>query len=282
VIGDAGEPLPALSADPLAPSRTKASPVARRIAARRGVDLASLTGTGPSGRVVRVDVERAVSAGHDAVPEAPRGIAESRATVPDLELRVEVDMGAAAALRELLREVAEPSPTIDDLIVKAVALALREFPTVNDADGDGSAAGHARINVGIVVAADDALVVPTIFDADQKSLGQISSRTRALAARVRDGSIARSELAGATFTVSNLGMYGVDSFSAVTNPPQSALLAVGALKRRPVVDESGEVVARPTILLTLACDHRILGGGAGARFLSRVRDLLERPYALVL
>ena len=212
-----------------------------------------------------------------------RRMAESRATVPDIELRSEVDMGEAVALREQLREVADPAPSLNDFIVKAAALALREFPRVNGAYRDGALETFSRVNVGIAVAAEDALLVPTIFDADQKSLGEIGREARALAARVRDGSITPAELAGGTFTVSNLGMYGVDSFSAVINPPQAAILAVGALKRRPVVDEqSGELVARPTVVLTLACDHRILYGVDGARFLGRVRELLEKPHALLL
>jgi pyruvate dehydrogenase E2 component (dihydrolipoamide acetyltransferase) len=138
------------------------------------------------------------------------------------------------------------------------------------------------VNVGIAVAGADALIVPTIFDADIKSLGEISRSARALAERVRAGSIAPGDLAGGTFTVSNLGMYGVDSFSAVINPPQAAILAVGALRPRPIVDESGAIVARPTIQLTLACDHRIVYGVDGARFLARLRELLERPVSLVL
>jgi pyruvate dehydrogenase E2 component (dihydrolipoamide acetyltransferase) len=136
--------------------------------------------------------------------------------------------------------------------------------------------------VGIAVAADDALLVPTIFDADTKSLGEIARTARALAAEVRDGSITPADLAGGTFSISNLGMYGVDSFSAVINPPQAAILAVGSLRRRPVVDESGEIVARQTIQLSLACDHRIIYGVDGARFLSRVRELLEHPLSLLL
>jgi pyruvate dehydrogenase E2 component (dihydrolipoamide acetyltransferase) len=138
------------------------------------------------------------------------------------------------------------------------------------------------VNVGIAVAGEDMLVVPTIFDADTKSLGEIGRTARALARRVRDGSIAPGDVAGGTFTVSNLGMYGVDSFSAVINPPQAAILAVGSLRRRPVVDESGAVVARATVVLTLACDHRIVYGVDGARFLGRVSELLERPLSLLM
>jgi pyruvate dehydrogenase E2 component (dihydrolipoamide acetyltransferase) len=209
-------------------------------------------------------------------------MAESRATVPDIELSSEVDMSRAVALREQLREVSDPAPSINDLIVKASALALREFPRVNGAYRDSRFESYARVNVGIAVAAEDSLVVPTIFDADTKSLAEIGQSARALAARVRDGSIAPADLAGGTFTVSNLGMYGVDSFSPVINLPQAAILAVGSLRPRPVVDDSGAIVARPTIVLTLACDHRILYGADGARFLARVRELLERrPVALL-
>jgi pyruvate dehydrogenase E2 component (dihydrolipoamide acetyltransferase) len=209
-------------------------------------------------------------------------MADSRATVPDFELRCEVDMGAAVELRERLREVADPAPSYNDFVVKAAALALREFRRVNASYRDGSVATYARINVGIAVAADDALVVPTIFDADRMSLGEIARMTRSLAARVREGTISPAEMDGGTFTVSNLGMYGVDSFSAVINPPQAAILAVGSLKPRAIVRDDGQLAARPTILLSLSCDHRVLYGADGARFLARVRDLLERPDALVL
>jgi pyruvate dehydrogenase E2 component (dihydrolipoamide acetyltransferase) len=299
--------------------RPKASPLARRIASQLDVDLSVLAGSGPQGRVTRADVERAAAAGNgtspstEVAPSAPvtdpgaadamvtrakggstlhqltrlqrtvaRRMAESRATVPDIELRSEVDMSEAVALRERLREVADPAPSFNDFIVKAVALALRAFPRVNGAYRDGQFETFERVNVGIAVAAEDALVVPTIFDADIKSLGEISRTARTLAARVRDGSIAPAELSGGTFTVSNLGMHGIDSFSAVINPPQAAILAVGALRPRPVVDESGQVVARPTVLLTLACDHRIVYGVDGARFTARVRELLERPLSLLL
>ena len=298
--------------------RPKASPLARRLAAELDIDLTGLAGSGPQGRVIRADVDRVISLRNgggaagagEPEPTAPdsiaadsvasakgeselheltrlqrtvaRRMAESRATVPDIELRTEVDMGNAVELRERLREVADPAPSLNDLIVKAAALALREFPKVNGAYRDASLETYSRVNVGIAVAAEDALVVPTIFDADRKSIGEIAAATRTLAARVRAGSISPAELGGGTFTVSNLGMYGVDSFSAVINPPQSAILAVGALKRRPVVTESGELVASPTIILTLACDHRIIYGVDAARFLGRVRELLEKPHALLL
>ncbi len=286
--------------------RAKASPLARRIAAQAGLDLVGLSGSGPQGRVIRADVERAL-AGAGAQRAAPPGpadvgakgetlvielsrtqqtvarrMAESRATVPDIELRVEVDMGEAVALREQLRELTDPLPTVNDLVVKACALALREFPRVNGAYRDGRFELFSRINVGIAVAAEDALVVPTVTDADAKSLSEIAQASRRLAARVRDGQISPAELAAGTFTVSNLGMYGVDSFSAVINQPQAAILTVGVLRPRAVVDSGGAIVARPTLILTLACDHRMLYGADGARFLARVRELLERPLALLV
>ncbi|HEY1569579.1 MAG TPA: dihydrolipoamide acetyltransferase family protein [Solirubrobacteraceae bacterium] len=284
--------------------RVKASPVARRVAAELGVDLAALAGSGPHGRVIRADVERSVPASPPASRAAAprtdsakgnttrtrptrvqetvaRRMAESRATVPDFELRCEVDMTQAVALRTQLSEIADPPPTYNDFIVRAVALALREFPRVNGAYRDSGFETYSRVNVGIAVAADDALLVPTIFDADQRSVIQIAAASRELAAKVRDGSVLPADLSGGTFSVSNLGMYGLDSFTAVINSPQAAILAVGSLKPRAVVDEAGSVVARPTVHLTLACDHRILYGADGARFLARVRDLLQKPVALL-
>ncbi len=291
------------------PGRPKASPLARRLAAERGVDLTALAGSGPNGRVIRADVERAAAGANGGV-QAPapshepgvsvkgeatvhtlnrlqrtvaRRMAESRATVPDFELRCEVDMTGIVELRERLREATDTVISYNDFVVKAVALALREFPRVNASYRDGAVETYDRINVGIAVAADDALVVPTILDADRLSLGEISRTARELAARVRDGSISPAELSGGTFTVSNLGMYGVDSFSAVINPPQAAILAVGALRPRPVALESGQVAARQTLMLTLACDHRMLYGADAARFLDRLREFLERrPDALLL
>jgi pyruvate dehydrogenase E2 component (dihydrolipoamide acetyltransferase) len=274
--------------------RAKASPLARRLAAEHGIDLGGLTGSGPEGRVIRADVEQALAAAGNGASSAmqeltnlqrtvARRMAESRATVPDLELRVEVDMSSVLGLRDELRDLANPVPTINDFIVKACALALREFPKVNGSYRDSRLETHSRVNVGIAVAAEDALMVPIVVDADAKSVVEISRAARLLAARVREGSIAPAELSGGTFTVSNLGMYGIDSFSAVINPPQAAILAVGAARRRPVVDQdSGAVVARPTVVLSLACDHRIVYGAEGSRFLARVRELLERPLALLL
>jgi pyruvate dehydrogenase E2 component (dihydrolipoamide acetyltransferase) len=169
------------------------------------------------------------------------------------------------------------------MVVKACANALAEFPRVNAAYKDGKFELYSRVNIGVAVAAQDALVVPTIFDADKKSLGEISRSARAAIQKVREGKITPPELSGGTFTVSNLGMYGIDSFTAVINPPQAAILAVGSLKKRPVVDqESGRIVARDTMNVTLVSDHRILYGADGAEFLARVVKLLEKPLSLAL
>ena len=170
----------------------------------------------------------------------------------------------------------------NDMVVKACGVALRESPRVNGAYRDGRFELYGRVNVGVAVAAEGTLVVPTIFDADRKSLGAIAADARALIDKVRQGQITPPELSGGTFTVSNLGMYGIDSFTAVINPPQAAILAVGAVARKPVVDPGGRIVARNTMTVTLVCDHRIVYGADGAVFLARVRELLERPLSLAL
>ncbi len=306
--------------------RVKASPIARRVAKERGLDLHGLSGSGPGGRIVKADVERALAGGTAAPEAAPaqpapvaappaaptpgarekpetakghvevieltrlqqtvaRRMAESKATAPHFYLQAEFDMTAAVEGRARLKAMAkegEPVPTYNDLVVKACAIALREFPRANGSYRDGKIELYSRVNVGVAVAARDALVVPTVFDADMKGLRQIASETRALAARVRDGAITPPELSGGTFTVSNLGMYGISNFHAVINTPQAAILAVGELKAKPIVDDSGEIVARQMMGVTLACDHRILYGADGAQFLQRVRGLLEEPLGLAL
>jgi pyruvate dehydrogenase E2 component (dihydrolipoamide acetyltransferase) len=185
-------------------------------------------------------------------------------------------------LKSLAHEGAEAAPTYNDMVVKACALGLREYPTANGSYRDGRVLLHSRVNVGVAVAADAALVVPTVFDADAKALGEIARETRALAEKVRDGTITPPELGGGTFTVSNLGMFGISAFAAIINPPQAAIMSVGALTQRAVVADSGEVEARPILTLTLVCDHRILYGAEAALFLGRVRELLQAPAALTL
>jgi pyruvate dehydrogenase E2 component (dihydrolipoamide acetyltransferase) len=315
--------------------RPKASPVARRIARELGLDLAQLTGSGPGGRIVKVDVERAASSAGGAAGGVPRGaeprlaastvgepaatgpadgeagptpspetakgtvsyeepsklqsvvarrMAESKATAPHFYLEAEIDMSRLVVARGQIKAgTAEGAvvPSFNDMVVKACALALREHPRANGAYRDGRFELYSRVNVGVAVAAKDALVVPTIFDADQKSLRQIATDARALAQRVRDGQVTPPELSGATFTVSNLGMFGIDSFAAVINPPQAAILAVGAIAERPVVRD-GQFATAHLMRVNLACDHRILYGAPAAEFLARIRALLEEPLALAL
>ena len=314
-------PAPASSAD--GDGRVKASPVARRMAQELNVQLDQVQGSGPGGRIVKADVEAAAGteqrppAGKPAdgsvegraladrapAPETAKGevqvieltrlqatvarrMAEAKATIPHFYLSMEIDMTEAVKLRARLKEIAaegQPVPTFNDMVVKASARTLRDFPRANGSYRDGHLELYARVNVGVAVAAQDALVVPTIFDADVKSLGEIAARSRELAQKVRDGNITPPELSGGTFTVSNLGMFGISNFSAVINPPQAAILAVGALEPKAVVDsETRRVAVRDMMGVTIACDHRILYGADGAQFLGRVRDLLEQPLALAL
>lgn len=205
-----------------------------------------------------------------------RRVAESRATVPSFTLTVEVDMGAGQALRS---EVGE-RVTVTHLVIKACGLALREHPRVNGSYRDARFELHERVNVGVMVATDDGIVSPTVTDADTIGLAAVARATARLVARARSGELTSPEVSGATFTVSNLGMLGVTRFDAVITPPHAAILAVGAITERPAVRD-GLVVARPLMELTLSCDHRIVYGDEGARFLARVRELLEAPQALV-
>ena len=286
------------------PGRACATPVARRTAAELGVALGTLTGTGPGGRIVSADVRRAATQGPAATTSTPGGLdkgfaetveltamqrtiarrmIESTTTIPHFALSAEIGMAAAVALRNDLKELwPDAVPSLNHLVVKAVALALREFPLLNASYVDGAVVRYSRINVGVAVATDDALLVPAIFDADQKSLAEIGHESRALAERVRNRTVTALELSGGTFTVSNLGMFGIRNFTAVIDPPQTAILAVGEVSRRPFVQESGEIVAREQMDVTLSSDHRVVYGADGARFLARVRTLLERPLALIL
>lgn len=213
-----------------------------------------------------------------------RRMAESKATAPHFYLRATVDMSEAVAGRAQVKARAMPGdviPSFNDMIVKACALALREHPRANGAYRDGRFELYSQVNVGVAVAAEDTLIVPTLFDADRKGLRQIAQESRALATKVREGEITPPELSGATFTVSNLGMYGIDGFSAVINPPQAAILAVGAIEERPVIRD-GETTTAHLMQVDLACDHRILYGAPAAKFLARVRALLEEPLSLAL
>jgi pyruvate dehydrogenase E2 component (dihydrolipoamide acetyltransferase) len=237
----------------------------------------------PSGQTAKGEVEVVELSKLQQV--VARRMSESKATAPHFNLEAEIDMSAAVQARKRLKEMAgegEVVPTYNDMVVKACALALKEFPRANGSYKDGRFELYSRVNVGVAVAAQDALVVPTLFDADRKGLRQLAEETRALAAKVREGKITPPELSGGTFTVSNLGMFGVANFGAVINSPQAGILAVGALGPKPVVADSGEIVVAQRMGVTLACDHRILYGADGARFLARIRALLEEPLSLAL
>ncbi len=301
--------------------RTKASPLARRLAGELGVDIATVRGTGPDGRIVRADVEAAArgdaSSVRAAAPAAPapareapapsappsppapapgermplsrlqRTVAQrmvaSTTEAPQFALQRDVDAVELLALRRQLVEAAPEGegPSVNDLVVKAVAIAAAERPeAVSRFDGD-ALVRPSGIHVGIAVAVDRGLLVPVVRDADTKGVGRIAAETRDLAARCRDGSIKPHELEGSVISISNLGMFGIDRFTAIINPPETAILAVGRAAPRAVVRD-GAVVARATMTLTLSIDHRAVYGADGARFLGRVTELLERPGALVL
>ncbi|MCC6755406.1 MAG: 2-oxo acid dehydrogenase subunit E2 [Solirubrobacterales bacterium] len=295
--------------------RTKASPLARRIAADRGIDLSGLTGSGPGGRIIKVDVESAKAGPRptggpagvaslvtpsEATPADPakgppeiveltrtqqliaRRMVESKATIPHFYLRTVVDMDRAVEVRTAFKAAAGEGntvPSLNDFVVKATALALRRHPRANAAFRQGRFELYPRVNVGIAVAAEGTLIVPVINDADQLDLGGISEETRRLAGRVRTGEITPPELAGGTFTVSNLGMFGVTGFDAVINPGQAGILSVGEVAERPVIT-GGKVGSAHLMEITLACDHRILYGSDGAGFLASVKANLEEPGLL--
>ena len=311
-------PAPVAAPSPPAPAsesaggeRVKASPIARRIAGEAGLDLHSVSGSGPGGRIVKADVEGAGTAAPASTPAtAPattssgdetsgrgtvttteptrtqtliaRRMAESRATVPSFTLQISVDMTTATTLRAEAKATGgegQAVPTINDMVIKASALALREQPQANGAWRDGKFEHYSRINIGVAVAGPGTLVAATVFDADAKTLAEISTETGELAERVRSGTITPPQTSGGTFTVSNLGMFGVRSFEAVINTPQAAILAVGAVEQRAAVHE-GVIEPRMLMELTLACDHRILYGADGAELLARIKALLEAPLSL--
>jgi pyruvate dehydrogenase E2 component (dihydrolipoamide acetyltransferase) len=276
------EPAASNGAPPAA-DRPNASPVARRTALELGLSLHGIAGTGPGGRITREDVQRAAGADVTAAPSADgrgdvsvveltptqstiaRRMAQSAATIPVFTVSIDADVSQIVALRKSV----EDSPSLNDFVVKAAALTLREFPRFNASYTDGAVHCFSRVNVGIAVATDDALLVPVVFDADEKALSEISAETRTLAAAARSRSLRPEELRDGTFTVSNLGMFGVRSFTAIVDPPQVAILAVGG-----AVDGA--------MTLTLSCDHRVVYGADGARFLSRLRELLEQPLLLAV
>ena len=286
---------------------------AARRARELGVDLSTLTGTGPRGRIRLADVESAAAApaqagvGAEDAAAAPvagsetgRGrserlpltptqrviakrMSETTATVPHFRLSADVDFGEVLRLRKRLRSaVGEAAPTVNDIVVALAGRALREHPAVNSAFAGEAIERFERVNIGIAVARPGALLVPVVRDADRRSLGEIARETAALIERVRTSSSTPADLRDGTFTVSNLGMYGISAFDSIVNAPEAAILSVGAAQPRALVGEDGAVTSRPYATLTLACDHRAVYGADGAAFLARLRALLESPEVLVL
>jgi pyruvate dehydrogenase E2 component (dihydrolipoamide acetyltransferase) len=286
---------PAAAPAARADGRVKASPLARRIARERGLDLAAIAGTGPEGRIVAEDVERAAAAPEPAPAPAPAAeevelvpLTSVRKTIarrlteawqaPVFQLTSSADMTRSLELRERLVERAGEGvkPTISDLLTKLCALGLMRNRALNAHFVRDAIERHPRANVGIAVAAPQGLVVPVIPGCEAKSILEIAEVRAEVVGRARDNKLQRSDLEGGTFTISNLGMFGVEQFIAVLNPPQVAILAVGAIVERPVV-EDGETVIRPMLTLTLTCDHRAVDGADGARFLADVKAFLEEP-----
>jgi len=290
-------PAAAVAAQPSG-GRVKASPLAKKIAAQTGVDLRLLQGSGPGGRIVRRDVETAgaAPAAMRAVPDAEfedrplsqmraaiaRQMPLSKAPVPHFYVTNEVAMDRAWELREELNALeGQPKISLNDLVIRACALALLQHPGVNASfRGDAIRVFH-RAHIGIAVALEEGLITPVLRDCHAKSLAQIAVESRDLAERARVRKLRAQELSGATFSISNLGMFDVAEFSAIINPPEGAILAVGSVRRVPVVDEAGLGVGR-RMALTISCDHRVMDGAMGARFLQDVKRLLEEPLRLLI
>jgi pyruvate dehydrogenase E2 component (dihydrolipoamide acetyltransferase) len=284
--------------------RVKASPLARKIAAQSGVDLRLLQGSGPGGRIVRRDVEAAGTRGAAAVAPAvvpsaagpefedrplsairaaiARRMPLAKAPVPHFYVTSEVAMDRAWELREELNALeGQPKISLNDLVVRACALALMTHPGVNASfQGETIRVWH-RAHIGLAVALEDGLITPVLRDCQAKPLARIAVEGRDLAERARARKLRAPELSGATFSISNLGMFDVAEFSAIINPPEGAILAVGAVRRVPVVDAAGLGVGR-RMMLTLSCDHRVMDGAMGARFLQDVKRLLEEPLRLLV
>lgn len=287
------------------------SPIARRIAAERNLDISLIQGTGPGGRIIREDVEAALQAGPAVAVRAPaqgavaagpeveavalsqmrktiaKRLQQSMQTAPHFYVTVSVDATKLVELRAQINEFAEAQPqpvkvSVNDLIVRAVALTLTRMPQVNVSfDGD-RLLYKKRIHLGVAVALEQGLIVPVIRDADKRGPLDVARESRRLVEAARAGKLKPDELQGGTFTISNLGMYDVESFTAIINPPEAAILAVGSIVPTPVVDAGRQVVVRDTMKLTLSSDHRALDGATAARFLQQLKRLLEQPMGLLL
>ncbi|WP_336728608.1 pyruvate dehydrogenase complex dihydrolipoamide acetyltransferase [Achromobacter ruhlandii] len=289
------------TADAPAPgTRRFASPLARRLAAQWHVNLLDVQGTGPRGRIVRRDVEAArdrapvaaaPQAGRAAGRRVPhsgmrraiaRRLTESKQQVPHFYLTVDCRMDALLALRAQANQGGAVKLSVNDFIVRAAALALREVPEVNASWHDDAIEFHAGADISVAVATDGGLVTPIVRDADVKPLSAIAAEIVELAGRAKVNRLKPEEFTGGSLTVSNLGMYGIKQFAAIINPPQAAILAVGAAERRPVVDDNGDLKAATVMTVTLSADHRVVDGAVGARWLAAFRALIEAPVRILL
>lgn len=290
--------------------RIKASPLARKIAQEHGIDLRLITGTGPQGRIVERDVLAYLEAQKakpvpppapapaPAVATAPptgarteplnrlrqvtaQRMTEAKQTIPHFYLTIEIDMEEALALRTKLNQADESlKVSVNDMIVKACAVAIEKYPIVNASFQNNQLVYPDGTHIGIAIAVDEGLLVGVVRHCEQKSLRRIAQESQALVQKAREGKLLPDEMTGNTFTVSNLGMFGIDEFSAIINPPASAILAVGAVQKVPVVTEEGTIEARARMRVTLSCDHRVLDGAVGARFLQELKRVLENPVRM--
>ena len=303
-----------------ADGRLKASPLARKLASDHGLDLRMIQGSGPEGRIIKRDIEAMLAGGAEAlvpveVPaprlavaapvgvgeEAPyasvrlspmrktiaRRLAQSKYTAPHFYLTIDLAMERVVAARKQINALAEeqgrPKISFNDLITKACAVALRQHPEVNASymADEGEIRHYNDVHIGVAVAVEGGLVTPVIRNADQKGLAELAVETRALAARARDRKLQPDEMAGSTFTTSNLGMFGIEDFTAIINPPNACILAIGAIRDEPVVRD-GEIVPGKRMKVTLSCDHRVVDGATGAKFLQTLRHYLEEPLNLLM
>jgi pyruvate dehydrogenase E2 component (dihydrolipoamide acetyltransferase) len=305
VPGGNGAQATAPAAPPATPTtsgRPRSSPLARRIASERGLELSAIQGSGPGGRIVKRDIESAAAAprgaphpvrerGAEEFVDVPltqirktiaRRLVESIGPVPTFYLTAEFDMGKAAEMRAALTEIGdEYKASFNDIVIRAVALSLAEHPEVNAHWLGDKIRQFNRVHIGMAVAIEEGLITPVIFDADQKSLHDISREARDLAGRARERKLTPEQYTGSTFSVSNLGMFGIDQFTAIINPPEAGILAVGAVESKAIVS-NGSVEVRQRMRVTMSCDHRVVDGATGAKFLQTVRRYIEHPLLLVI
>lgn len=283
--------------------RIVASPLAKKIASEKGINLANIKGTGDNGRVVKRDVEnftpsatsanttitQSVISGQENFEESTnsqmrktiaRRLAESKFTAPHYYLMLEIDMDNAIASRKAINELPETKVSFNDLVVKASAMALKKHPKVNSQWFEDKTRINHYVNIGVAVAVEDGLVVPVIPFTDQKSMTQIGAEVKDLAIRAKSKKLTPAEMEGSTFTVSNLGMFGISEFTSIINQPNSAILSVGAIVQKPVV-KNGEIVVGNTMKVTLACDHRTVDGATGSAFLQTLKQYIENPVTML-